>query len=74
MFETGDLVKFVYANDDHHGIVVQMKVPPRDWRYKHRLPNSGVEVLWNTGEMFWCAYRELEKIAPNACKSVASGV
>ena len=71
MIEPGDWVKGARG---HSGIVIQMKVPPRDWRYKHRLPNSGVEVLWDTGEMYWVAYRELELIETNSCKFAPLGV
>lgn len=61
MLELGDLVR---AANNHaiHGIIVEHKRPHKDWRFESRLPNSGVCVMWNTGDTFWCCYRELEKI------------
>lgn len=64
MIQPGDFIRFV-SNHNIRGIVIELNQPHNDWRFEARLPNSGVCVLWDTGEIYWCCYREIEKICAN---------
>ena len=66
-FNVGDMVSCWGRPRPSHqyGMVIEIREPRRDWRYKDRLPNAGICVMWSTGpnagSISWTTYREVEK-------------